>query len=274
MTDLPYHLERVVSIARRAGRAVEDVRRGDADVEHKEDGSPVTAADRASHRVIVEALPEMTPEIPVVSEEAPLPTPSPARQGEELRFWLVDPLDGTKEFIKGLPEYTVNIALVEGGRPVLGVIHVPPVGLTYWAAEGLGAWKQEGEDEPQRIRAGGGGEPHVGVVSRSHASLEVRELLSELGVTEVIRCGSSLKMCAVAEGSADVYARLGPTWPWDTAAGAAVAEAAGCQVRDPMGRPLSYSHPAEKHHGFVVYHPGSDVGKGVEQRWEEGGSLP
>ena len=169
-------------------------------------------------------------------------------------FWCVDPLDGTKEFVKGLGEYTVNIALVEDGAAVLGVIYVPAKDVLYYAATGQGAWKVEGEGRPAPIRASDCQVPRSAVVSRSHLSKETEDFLAELGITDTVSHGSSIKICAVAEGKADIYPRHGPTCLWDTAAGSAIAIEAGCRVIDLEGEPLSYN-PADglKRPGFIVY---------------------
>jgi len=171
-------------------------------------------------------------------------------------FWLVDPLDGTKEFIKGRPEYTVNVALVEDGVPILGAIQVPAAERLYLGARGRGARRTDArgtvELAPSRMPR-----PRRAVVSRSHLTPPTEALLERLGVEERASFGSSLKMCAVAEGAADVYPRLGPTCLWDTAAGAAIALEAGCDVVGLDGRPLRYDLAAGlKHAGFLVCAPG------------------
>ena len=217
----------------------------------KQDGSPLTQADLASHRTIDEGLRALQPALPILSEEGDLDRLPP---GMFKAYWCVDPLDGTKEFIKGLDEYTVNIALVEKGRPSLGVVYVPASSVLYFAAEGLGAWKTVAGGEPQRIAPRDCDRPTIAVVSRSHLSDETQLFLDRFGITDVVRHGSSLKLCAVAEGSADIYPRLGPTCLWDTAAGAAVCREASCRVTDLDRNDLSYD-PREglKRPGFLVY---------------------
>ncbi len=249
-------LGRVRTIARAAGQAILDTQGGAADVEHKDDGSPVTRADLASERVILEGLATLSPRFPIVSEENDRERLDAAAVST---YWLVDPLDGTKEFIKGLPEYTVNIALIHECAPVLGVIHVPPIDRLYAAAQGMGARRYEGGHEtllhPRRVAR-----PESAVVSRSHLSSETQGFLTRLGIKTCLPSGSSLKMCAVAEGSADVYPRLGPTRLWDTAAGAAIAREAGCAVVDLEGRPLAYDLAVGlTHAGFLVCAPGGCV---------------
>jgi 3'(2'), 5'-bisphosphate nucleotidase len=223
-------------LARRAGEAIEAVRGGPLDAEEKEDGSPVTRADRAAEAILVEGLRGLLAGVAIVSEEGDVEA---AVAGAGSTYWLVDPLDGTKEFLKGLPEYTVNVSLVEAGAPVLGVIYVSAADSLYLAARGLGARRLDARGETllvttpvARLRRA--------VVSRSHLSPETAALLARLGITETIPRGSALKMCAVAEGAADLYPRLGPTRLWDTAAGTAIAAEAGCDVVALDGRPLRY----------------------------------
>ncbi|HUL75682.1 MAG TPA: 3'(2'),5'-bisphosphate nucleotidase CysQ [Vicinamibacteria bacterium] len=229
-------LEEVGRLARRAGQAIEAVRGGPLDTEQKSDGSPVTRADRAAEAILVEGLRALLPGVAVVSEEGDVEA---AVAGAGSTYWLVDPLDGTKEFLKGLPEYTVNVALVEAGVPVLGAIHVPASDCLYLAARGRRARRRDARGETLLV-AVAVAHPRRAVVSRSHLSPETSALLARLGVAETVPRGSSLKMCAVAEGEADLYPRLGPTRLWDTAAGAAIAAEAGCDVVALDGRPLRY----------------------------------
>jgi len=243
-------LEGAKSAALAAGKEILPISREVGDVVSKEDGSPLTRADMASHRTIEAHLSALEPKLPILSEEGDL-----ERAGEGWpTFWCVDPLDGTKEFVKGLGEYTVNIALVEDGAAVLGVIYVPAKDVLYYAATGQGAWKVEGEGRPAPIRASDCQVPRSAVVSRSHLSKETEDFLAELGITDTVSHGSSIKICAVAEGKADIYPRHGPTCLWDTAAGSAIAIEAGCRVIDLEGEPLSYN-PADglKRPGFIVY---------------------
>lgn len=204
-------------------------------VEHKSDDSPVTAADIAAHQLITAALTRITPDIPQISEEAP---PSwHERQGWQ-RYWLIDPLDGTKEFINRNGDFTVNIALIENGVPVMGVVYAPAKGLLYYA-DGHQAWKEEGGN-PQEIHVKDMIPPVI-VISRSHQDDELRDYLVQMGNHETVAIGSSLKFCLVAEGKAQLYPRFGPTNIWDTAAGHAVAIAAGAKVLDWNGKPLDYT---------------------------------
>lgn len=221
-------LKPLVEIALGAGRQILAIYDTDFDVTEKGDSSPLTQADLASHRVIVEGLQALTPDLPILSEES-AEIPWGERRHWE-RYWLVDPLDGTKEFIKKNGEFTVNIALIEHGRPIVGVVHVPVTGVTYVGAEGAGA--QKIEDSSARainVQVPAAAPPRV-VASRSHRGADVDAYLERLGAHEIVSMGSSLKLCLVAEGAADVYPRLGPTSEWDTAAAHAVVNAAGGKV--------------------------------------------
>ncbi|NIV19584.1 MAG: 3'(2'),5'-bisphosphate nucleotidase CysQ [Gammaproteobacteria bacterium] len=233
-------LERLVAIARTAGDAILEVYAGEFDIDLKDDRSPLTQADLASHRVIRDALAALAPDIPLLSEEsAAIPFETRSSWQE---YWLVDPLDGTKEFINRNGEFTVNIALVRGHRPVLGVVHVPVRGQSYYGASEVGAWRRDGEAEPLPISTRRPpGERPVVVGSRSHANPKLEQCLAGIGPYELVSMGSSLKFCLVAEGSADLYPRLGPTSEWDTAAAQAVVEAAGGAVVGLEGEPLPYN---------------------------------
>ena len=245
------HLHAVCDIARAAGRDILDVYEREFSVEHKEDRSPLTEADRAAHEIICAQLEALTPEVPVLSEES-AKVDYEKRAGWK-RFWLVDPLDGTKEFINRNGEFTVNIALIDGHRPVLGVVYVPVTGLTYFAAAGHGAFRQKGECEVEPIQARHyqGGKPMI-VASRSHAGPETEAFLKNVGEHDVVSMGSALKLCLVAQGTADVYPRLGPTMEWDTAAAQCVVEAAGGRVTDLERRPLTYNKSSLLNPFFMV----------------------
>ena len=230
----------IVAIAREAGRAILDVYERDFAVAEKGDRSPLTEADLASHHVIRQRLERLTPDIPVLSEEsAEVPFAERARWQ---RYWLVDPLDGTKEFVKRNGEFTVNVALIQGQAPVMGVVHVPVTGVTYFGEHHHGAFRQEGDSPPRPIHVTAtlGDTPRV-VGSRSHAGEGLQRFLANLGDYELVSMGSSLKLCLVAEGKADVYPRLGPTSEWDTAAAQAVVEAAGGRVTDTQMTILRYN---------------------------------
>ncbi|GAB4179471.1 MAG: 3'(2'),5'-bisphosphate nucleotidase CysQ [Geothermobacteraceae bacterium] len=249
-------LETITAIAREAGAAIMEIYAGDDfAVETKADDSPLTRADRASHAVIVAGLQAAFPDIPILSEEG-RDIPWQERRHWQ-RFWLVDPLDGTKEFIKRNGEFTVNIALVEGGEPVLGVVHVPALATTYLGRRGEGAWRERnGDRQAIRPTCPAPGTPLAVVMSRSHPSVELDAYLKQIEVGEAVPVGSSLKLCAVAEGRADLYPRLGPTMEWDTAAGQAVAEAAGARVLAADGQPLRYNKPKLLNPWFVVFGAG------------------
>jgi 3'(2'), 5'-bisphosphate nucleotidase len=237
------------TVAVNAGRAILRIRPDSADAEKKDDGSPVTRADRAAHDVILAGLSEIEPRFPVVSEEGDL---TRLHETPPTTFWLVDPLDGTKEFLKGLGEYTVNVALVVDGDPVLGVVFAPALDQLFDAAQGLGARKTD-KGVVTTVAARRLERATTAVVSRSHLSERTERFLSRFGAREVVHRGSSLKLCAVAEGAADVYPRFGPTRLWDTAAGATVARETGCRVVDLTGKPLRYDLSAGlTHDGFFV----------------------
>jgi 3'(2'), 5'-bisphosphate nucleotidase len=229
----------VIALARQAGEAILQIYRQDFAVEHKGDDSPLTAADLAAHNAIMQGLARLTPDIPRLSEEgASIPF---AERRQWPRYWLIDPLDGTREFVKRNGEFTVNIALVEQGRPVLGVVHAPVLGTTYSAAVGAGAWKQDGDAPASAIRCSTTAQPARIVASRSHITPELEALLARLPPHEALNIGSSLKLCLVAEGKADFYPRLGLTSEWDTAAGHCVVEQAGGCVSTTDGQPLLYN---------------------------------
>ena len=234
-------LPSVIDIARDAGDKIMEIYgTEDFQVEQKADDSPLTAADLAAHKTIVAALDTLTPNIPVLSEESAKLDFSTRSAWQT--YWLVDPLDGTKEFIKRNGEFTVNIALIHEHVPVLGVVHAPATGISYWGAKGLGAWKKDGDQAPAPIQVRADeGSPLQVVGSRSHAGGLLGGFLQQLGDHELVSMGSSLKLCLVAEGAADLYPRLGPTSEWDTAAAHAVVLYAGGQVTDTDMQPLRYN---------------------------------
>ncbi len=235
----------LIDLARRAGDAILDVYRTDFDVETKDDESPLTRADLAAHRVIIEGLSALTPDLPIVSEESSPPDYAVRRAWP--RYWLVDPLDGTKEFINRNGEFTVNIALIEDHRPVFGVVGVPDQGLVYTGDVAAGAaFRHDGQgSEALHGRRMQDGAPLVVVASRSHGGERLESYLQSLAgiFPEVSRTpvGSSLKLCILAEGQADLYPRLGPTSEWDIAAAHAVLEAAGGTVWAVGGEPMRYN---------------------------------
>ena len=234
-------LEAVIAISRRAGREILDVYGSDFEARAKADDSPLTEADLRAHRLIVAALEALEPRLPVLSEES-----SGITTAERLawqRYWLVDPLDGTKEFVSRNGEFTVNIALIESHRPVLGVVHIPVSDTTYSGIPGMGAWREANDRGRLPIGVRRVVRPPLRVVgSRSHGNPALETALAAFGPHELKPAGSSIKLCMVAEGSADLYPRLGPTSEWDIAAGQAVVEAAGGQVvRLPDGTALRYN---------------------------------
>jgi 3'(2'), 5'-bisphosphate nucleotidase len=250
-------LHDVLVLARTAGAAILEIYAGDFDVTLKDDESPLTVADLASQRIIAAGLARLTPNIPMLSEEAPAP-PLTERQGWEW-LWLVDPLDGTREFVNRNGEFTVNIALVHRHRPVLGVLHVPTLGLDFYAAEGAGAHRCERGEPPRPIAARPRitGAPRV-LASRSHRGSRLDGFLAAVGPHELKSAGSALKFGLIADGSADLYPRAGPTSEWDTAAGQAIVEIAGGHVVDCAGEALTYNRRESLlNPDFVCYADGS-----------------
>lgn len=242
--NLQAWLNEVRKAVNTAGEAILDIYADPSrfETEQKVDDSPLTAADLAANRILVSRLRELTPDIPILSEES-AQAPWSERQ-HWTHCWVVDPLDGTKEFVKRNGEFTINVGLVYQHRPILGVVYAPVLKQWYFAAEGIGAWQQNGDDQPVAIRVGE--EPTEGVWrvvgSRSHQSPDMAQFLSHFGQTELVAMGSSLKLCLVAANQADVYPRLGPTSEWDTCAAHAVVNEAGGQVLDlTTGQPLTYN---------------------------------
>lgn len=208
-------------------------------VETKTDGSPITQADRVANDMILEKLAQITPDIPVLSEEATdIPYVERARWD---RYWLVDPLDGTKEFLEHTGDFTVNIALIEHHQPVMGVIYAPVSGATYYAEKGVGAYRQLLDGQPERIQTQSRPQSVRIISSRRHAVDALAPILAQLPHYEMLYMGSSIKFCKIAEGSADIYPRLGLTSEWDTGAGQCILEAAGGCVVDLHGLPLRYN---------------------------------
>jgi 3'(2'), 5'-bisphosphate nucleotidase len=237
-------LDAVLDISRRAGEAILEVYGTDFSVEAKADRSPLTEADLRAHRVIVEGLAALTPDLPVLSEES-ASVPYRTREGWG-RYWLVDPLDGTKEFVSRNGEFTVNIALIEGHAPDLGVVYAPVKEVAYLGGVRLGAWRIERDRAREPIAVQRSLRRPTRVVgSRSHAGESLQRFLANLGECELVSMGSSLKLCLVADGTADIYPRLGPTSEWDTAAAQAVVEGAGGRVTDTRLERLRYNAKPE-----------------------------
>ena len=247
-------LDRVGRIAKRAGKEILKIYQTDFKVDAKADKSPVTEADRVAEALIIRSIREgITDKLPIVGEESVAAGNVPAVA--DTAFWLVDPLDGTKEFVSKNGEFTVNIAIVENGRPVLGVVHSPVTQQTYWGAA-VGSFAQMGDAAERVIKcrkppAAG----LVAMVSRSHNTPEVDAYLKKFKIARQQSAGSALKFCLVAEGVADIYPRFGRTMEWDTAAGHAVLRFAGGQVEDLDGNELAYGKPGFENPHFVAKGP-------------------
>lgn len=252
MTDFTKLLPELDATAKRAGEATLAVYHTDFSVERKEDFSPVTQADFDSEAIILEVLRTLTPDIPIVAEEE-VSTGGLPEVGD--RFWLVDPLDGTREFMNRNGEFTVNIALVENRRPVLGVVHAPARSLTFTGSANDGATRQEGDGPTKKITVRT--PPPEGltiVASRRHGSgSEIDQFLEGRTVADRVSCGSSLKFCVVASGEADIYPRFGPTMEWDTAAGHAVLAAAGGCITNIDGTDFLYRKPDFRNPNFIAW---------------------
>jgi len=228
----------VIKIADEASEKVLHIYQSDFKVNYKEDHSPITAADIASHDIIVKGLRQISRDIPILSEE-----------GEEIpweerkkwrRFWLIDPIDGTKDFTQRTGEFTVNIAMIEDGEPVMGVVTAPALKEAFWGIKGEGAHMRDRTGRVHRIRVAEPKDTLRVVASKNHLNEETRAFIDTLGAHETVQAGSSLKFCRIAEGHADIYPRMGPTSEWDTAAAHAVLVAAGGKVQTPEGQPLVY----------------------------------
>jgi len=243
--------EQVCELARRAGEKIMHFYQRGAAVMWKKDASPLTAADTASHEFLVESLRALLPEVPVISEECDKLEDSSLDRVR--RFWLVDPLDGTKEFVKGTNEFTVNVALIEAGQPSLGVVHAPALDLTYWGLRNSGSWRKAGNQLPTPISTRQADSSHLSVVaSKDHAGPLVQTMLAQLSDPQLQSMGSSLKFCLVAEGKADIYLRDLPTMEWDTAAAQCVVEAAGGGVYSLDGKPLYYGKAGLKNPAIMT----------------------
>jgi len=245
-------IDQIIETAKKAGSATLNYYRQGMEVERKEDDSPLTKADLASHEIIMEALREIDPETPVISEEGGIPEYEERRDWPS--FWIVDPLDGTKEFIKRNGEFTVNIARIDHGEPVLGVVYAPAKSLLYYAEKGRGSFKIPGDGSAQRIYSepADRSRPLKVIVSRSHGSDDLQDKLNEMEIKvgETIAAGSSLKFCYVAEGKADIYPRMGPTMEWDVAAGDCVYRNSAREGQHPSS--LTYNKPDLRNKGFII----------------------
>lgn len=238
--DLQKLLPGVIEVAKVAGEQILKIYNQDFSVQHKKDRTPVTEADMAAHAVIDDGLEEIAEEFPVLSEESAAISFEDRARWE--CYWLVDPLDGTREFIKQNGEFTVNIALIDSHRPVLGVIYAPVLSCCYYAAKGLGAFKQEDNKPAMPIHVQKTRRKKVIIAgSRSHRGESLDRFLENIGEYEIFAMGSSLKSCLVAEGKADIYPRLGPTSEWDTAAAQCIVEEAGGFITDTNMQSLPYN---------------------------------
>lgn len=257
-------LNEVVFLAKQAGDQVLNIYQSDFTVEYKTDKSPITVADLASHDCICQGLRHLTPDLPIVSEES-VPITFEKRQCWE-KYWLIDPLDGTKEFLEKNGEFTINIALIEQNTPILGVIFVPSMNICYFARKGLGAYKQIGQTQPKIMHSRVYKEEQTitAVISRRHGMEQLKKFLAQFSSLNLLYCGSALKFCWVAEGLADMYPRFSPTFEWDTAAGQCILNEAGGVVIDNTGQELQYNRSsslqiadflaiADKQHHWLHY---------------------
>ena len=252
-------LERTRDIALRASEKIMEIYQTDFNVETKGDNSPVTQADKLAEELIIKAIKaEISDLVPIIGEESVEEGTAPKIEGN--MFWLVDPLDGTKEFVNKNGEFTVNIALIENGIPILGVVDAPAIKTTYWAARSIGAFMQSGDKAAQPITCRT--PPTDGLsamASRSHPSPEVEGFLKNYNIAQRVSSGSSLKFCRVAEGIADIYPRMGRTMEWDTAAGHAVLACAGGRVCKTDGTDLNYAKPGLENPHFIAIGPGIEI---------------
>ena len=240
----------VIKVADEASQRVLHIYQSDFKINYKDDSSPITAADIASHEIIEKGLRRISRDIPVLSEEgADIPW---EERRHWRRFWLVDPIDGTKEFTQRTGEFTVNIALIEDGEPVLGVVTVPALKEAYWGVKGEGAHRRDRSGLVQPIRVVESRQAVRVLASKNHLNDETRSFIEKLGEHEFLQAGSSLKFCRIAEGRADIYPRLGPTSEWDTAAAHAVLVAAGGKVETLNGKPLRYGKENLQNPHFIA----------------------
>jgi len=229
-----------IEIAKEAGEAISQIYKSDFDYQIKRDLSPITAADRLSHKIITERLKILTPEIPILSEEnCNIPFKVRSQWAD---YWLIDPLDGTKEFINNNGEFTVNIALIENNTPILGIIHIPISHETYWGSKNKGSFYLNANDDEVNISVSNNHQNPIRIVaSRSHPSEMLNYVLEKIINYEIIKIGSSIKFCHIASGQADCYPRFGPTSEWDTAAGEAIVRYAGGHMVTLNGNLMQYN---------------------------------
>lgn len=242
------YLESCCDIARGAGQLLMRYFKGDYTTSAKGDKSPVTDADIASNQYIRERLVALTPDIPVVAEEDEI-----LANADQAMFWLVDPLDGTKSFVRHEPEFSVNIGLIKDRKPVLGVICAPPQDTLYFAAKGKGAFRRRAGEGAQKIHTRPKPEKLIVTRSRSHPSAKTNEYMERFAIDSIIGMSSAVKFCLVAEGTADLYPRFGRTMEWDTAAGHAIINEAGGRIETVNGQPLLYGKPTFENPPFIAY---------------------
>lgn len=245
-------LDSIVSIAREAGKAILSLYRGDPETVRKADGSPLTVADRSAHGILAESLAQLAPELPVFSEEGKSVEYETRRTWD--RYFLVDPLDGTKGFLEQNGEFTVNIAVIRSGRPALGVVHHPVSGVTYAAKAGSGAWRISPTGERSALPVGGQSTGALRVVlSRTDRSTVLEDALLRLGNPAAERMHSAIKFCMLAEGSADLYLRVQPSMEWDAAAGHLIVEEAGGRLMQWNGEPIVYNRADLRNPSFLAF---------------------
>ena len=239
--DIATYRDKAIEISRIAGVKILELFTPDIEVTCKPDETPLTAADLAANKIIISQLKTIDADLPVITEESC--EVSLEERSEWDTYWLVDPLDGTREFINQQGEFSVNIALIHKGKPVLGVVHAPVLETTYWATKGGGAWKQIGDERPRRISVRKAPDKRVTVALSwaTQLSKELQRFLDNLGDHSELRMGGALKSCLVAEGRADIYACLGPTGEWDTAAAQCILEEAGGRITDTRMKSLRYN---------------------------------
>ena len=245
-------IEQIIEISKEAGKAILEIYNTNFDYQIKEDLSPLTNADTLSHNIICERLKVLTPDIPILSEES-CNIPFSIRS-QWSQYWLIDPLDGTKEFIKKNDEFTVNIALIENNNPIIGLIHNPVLNTTYWGSE-LGTFLSKKNSNPQKIAVQKSQLIKSRIIcSRSHKSEELEVYLRSIGKHQIIHAGSSLKFCSIASGESDIYPRFNPTSEWDTAAGQCIVESAGGTVKTLDGERMQYNKKQSLiNPGFICY---------------------
>ena len=246
-----HEISKINKIAYQAGTEILKIYDTTFEVEIKDDNSPLTIADKKSHQIIEKGLTDLFPNIPILSEEGISINFSERSQWG--KYWLIDPLDGTKEFIKKNGEFTVNIALIENKKSIFGSVYAPNIKELFWAHKGKGAWKEKNKEKPQKLSTSKSKSKKRIVISRSHPNNLVQSFISQFKDYELIRMGSSLKLCIIAEGKADIYPRLGPTSEWDIAAAQCVVEEAGGKVLEyEKEKPLMYNKKNILNPFFIV----------------------